>query len=111
MLPVKVFVPDKVKAPVPTLVRFKAVMPPSRMVPAKTVLSLLRPTVSVVAANSLKFSTKPVPAKPPIVLLKPLRRRMAGLLPCAERICVEFGLNAAVAPDWSTKPGKVVVPA
>ena len=74
-------------------------------------LWLLRPTVKVTAVSALEFSTKPTPERPPMALLKPLRRSTPGVAPWGERMWVEFKLNAPVAPERRIIPGKLVVPA
>ena len=85
--------------------------PPSRISPANVVVWLLRPTVSVTAVRGSAFSTMPVPASPPMVLLKPLRRSTAEVAPCAERMWVELGLKAFATPATRVRPGKLVLPA
>ena len=75
--PVKVFVPDKVKVPVPVFVSETAVLLPFCITPEKAVFVLLPPEVNVTAPAALLVIV-PVPAIEPAVSATPFKSNIPG---------------------------------
>ena len=75
-VPVWVFVPLRVSAPLPVLTRPSAKAPPFCNVPLKVVEVLSPPVVKVRLLAVPAFSTVPAPAREPMVASKLFRRRM-----------------------------------
>ncbi len=110
VIPVFVLVPVRVKVPVPTLSRARVLLNPSCSIPAKLVLVLSVPTVSVAFdGTSLEpplLVTSPEPLNEPSVLLKPFRSSVAPAL----TVKAEPALKAPGEPACKTPVVTVVVP-
>ena len=94
--PVYVLAPDRVRVPVPVLVRASAPLP-SAATPEKVVLVLLPPAVRV-TAPAAPLVTLPAPASEPIVSLKPNRSNVAP----------PTTVSALLAPTALTTPSLTV---